>query len=237
MSISKSITFENLSKDYAELKVLSSAKGTIQSGSFTSLIGPNGCGKSTLLKILSGITKQTWGTFTIPDSVAYVPQKNSLMPWLSVKQNLDFADKINNTITPNLSKKALSLLERFELNEFIDYFPSQLSGGMQQKLSIINAILRSPDLLLLDEPFSSLDSITRRNLQKWLLEVWREEKITILCVTHDIREAIFLSDTILAMSARPGSIIAEFQVKPGKNKTNLKDNIDIEDKLEKILLS
>jgi NitT/TauT family transport system ATP-binding protein len=158
------------------------------------------------------------------------------MPWLNVQQNLEFADKITKTNTPNLSEKIMSLLEQFRLTDFVDYYPSQLSGGMQQKLSIIGAILRSPELLLLDEPFSSLDAITRRDLQKWLLGVWKKEKMTILCVSHDIREAVFLSNGILAMKSRPGSIVADFRISSGKSKINIKENIAIEEKLEKLLL-
>jgi len=236
MSKKTIVVFENLSKNYADLQVLKGVNGSIQAGSFTSLIGPNGCGKSTLLKILAGITRQTSGTFSVPSLVAYVPQKNSLMPWLNVQQNLEFADKITKTNTPNLSEKIMSLLEQFRLTDFVDYYPSQLSGGMQQKLSIIGAILRSPELLLLDEPLSSLDAITRRDLQKWLLGVWKKEKMTILCVSHDIREAVFLSNGILAMKSRPGSIVADFRISSGKSKINIKENIAIEEKLEKLLL-
>lgn len=192
------------------VEVLNKANLALHPGEFVSLIGPNGCGKSTLLKIAAGITKQTEGLVESDGKISYLPQQLSLLPWKTVRQNLSLPLAIKGQ---KISEKRLgALLKKFGLSDFTDVYPSGLSGGMQQKLALLRAIIHKPEILLLDEPFSALDAITRSRMQLWLIKLLNENKLSVVMVTHDIREAILLSDRILVMSPRPGSIIKEIKI-------------------------
>jgi ABC-type nitrate/sulfonate/bicarbonate transport system ATPase subunit len=179
---------------------------------FVVVIGPNGSGKSTLLKIIAGVELPTSGQLELTADTAYVPQQPSLLPWRTVAGNLALPGDIRPIVrrTPAEIKR---WLRKFGLAEFADSYPAALSGGMQQKVALIRAALTSSSLLLLDEPFAALDAITRRELQAWLLDFKRQMRATVICVTHDIHEAVFLADTIYVLSSRPGRVKRRLTVK------------------------
>tara|TARA_B100001559_G_scaffold320511_1_gene332934 strand:- start:1021 stop:1782 length:762 start_codon:yes stop_codon:yes gene_type:complete len=179
----------------------------IHDGEFVSLIGPSGCGKSTLLNIISGLNDPDNGEISITDietqnrlgKLSYMQQKDLLLPWKTILDNTILGLEIQNENKDISKNKATKLLETFGLNGYENYYPNQISGGMRQRASFLRTILTDKKILLLDEPFSALDSITRSQMQKWLLTLWKQFTKTILLVTHDIDEAIFLSDRIYVM--------------------------------------
>jgi ABC-type nitrate/sulfonate/bicarbonate transport system ATPase subunit len=210
------LTVKNLAKVYSQgdgvVKALKSISLRVKAGEFVCIIGPNGSGKSTLLKLIAGIESPTAGTLQAAAGGAYVPQQASLLPWRTVEANLALPAEIQPSlgITPDDIKRWLT---EFGLSEFAAMYPAALSGGMQQKVALIRAALFSSSLLLLDEPFAALDAITRRELQAWLLDFKQKTRATVVCVTHDIHEAVFLADTIYVLSPRPGRIEWKFIVK------------------------
>ena len=200
------------------LAALSPVDLTIERGEIVGLVGTSGCGKSTLLRIACGLERPTSGEVildgepvTEPRSeVGIVFQEPRLMPWLTVRQNVDFAlTKFSKARRPALVEAAL---HKVGLDAFADALPQQLSGGMAQRAAIARALVARPSVLLLDEPFSALDAFTRLGLQDHLLEIWREDKPTLLFVTHDIEEALVLSDRVVVMRAKPGRIHAQYEI-------------------------
>lgn len=199
--------------DNNELEVLKDISFEVQKGEFVSVVGASGCGKSTLLKLIIGLDQPTAGSIWVGERLVEKPscdcgmifQEARLFPWKSVRKNVEFG------ITKNLSRaeKDQIVQEHIRLvglEGFENALPKQLSGGMQQRVSIARALVNRPDLLLLDEPFGALDALTRINMQNEVLRIWQQEKKTMVLVTHDIDEAIFLSDRIIVLSARPGRI-------------------------------
>jgi ABC-type nitrate/sulfonate/bicarbonate transport system ATPase subunit len=189
-------------------------------GAFVSLLGPSGCGKSTLLRILAGLLIPDAGTATVggaaaigrPGLVAYMPQKDLLFPWRRVLGNAMTGAEIAGVPRAEARRQAEALIERFGLAGFEGAWPSELSGGMRQRLALLRTFLIPRQTLLLDEPFGALDAITRREMHSWLQEVWLRDRRTVLFVTHDVEEALLLSDRVYVMSARPGRIAAEVPV-------------------------
>jgi len=208
--VTSALKLKNITKVYEHgrqpLEVLSPLSLSIAREEVVCIIGPNGSGKSTLLKIVAGIEEPTAGTLTISGAPGYVPQQPSLLPWRTVEQNLRLPGDISAQDRRQTKADIRQLLQDFGLLEFADVYPKALSGGMQQKVALLRAVLWNPAFLLLDEPFASLDSITRLEMQRWLLSLQRRFHSTILCVTHDIREAMFLADTIYVLAQRPGHI-------------------------------
>ncbi len=186
----------------------------IASGEFVSVIGPSGCGKSTVLNAVAGFVAPTRGEICIDDKPIVGPgadrgvvfQQYSLFPWQTVLQNVAFGLKLQGATRAQQDERARHLLKLAGLSAFADHFPHQLSGGMQQRVGILRALAANPRILLMDEPFSALDSQTRTIMQQVLTELWQSLGISVLFITHDIDEAIFLSDRIYVMSARPGRI-------------------------------
>ncbi|WP_430436552.1 ABC transporter ATP-binding protein [Oceanibaculum nanhaiense] len=188
----------------------------IDQSEIVSLVGTSGCGKSTLLRILSGLESASHGRVAIDGDAVSGPhpeigmvfQEARLMPWLTVADNVRFA--LNGEDKPSQDRKIADVLAKVGLADFAQAYPRQLSGGMAQRVAIARALVRRPSILLLDEPFSALDSFTRLQLQDHLLELWREERFTMVFVTHDVEEAVALSDRIVVMRGNPGHIHAEF---------------------------
>ncbi|MEA5143448.1 MAG: ABC transporter ATP-binding protein [Oscillibacter sp.] len=182
----------------------------IKAGEFISIIGPSGCGKSTLLRIVGNLDKAASGTIDYRDGanqqMGFVFQDSVLLPWKNVRQNADFPLVIQNKRTPENEKKLDDLLELAGLTEFKDALPRELSGGMKQRVSIVRALSYDAPLMLMDEPFGALDALTRDHLNEELLKIWSKTQKTIIFVTHSIEEAVFLSDRVVVMSARPGRI-------------------------------
>lgn len=182
----------------------------IKAGEFISIIGPSGCGKSTLLRIVGNLDKAASGTIDYRDGanqqMGFVFQDSVLLPWKNVRQNAEFPLVIQKKQTPENEKKLDALLELAGLTEFKDALPRELSGGMKQRVSIVRALSYDAPLMLMDEPFGALDALTRDHLNEELLKIWSKTQKTIIFVTHSIEEAVFLSDRVVVMSARPGRI-------------------------------
>ncbi|OCT14835.1 nitrate/sulfonate/bicarbonate ABC transporter ATP-binding protein [Paenibacillus pectinilyticus] len=197
---------------------------TVKKGEFVSLLGPSGCGKSTLLNLIAGFEKHYDGQIEVngekvrgpgPDRVV-VFQEHGLFPWLTVLDNVAFGLKQRGMAKKERYELAYEQIKAVHLSKFIDRYPHELSGGMKQRVSIARALVMDPDILLMDEPFAALDEQTRFILQKDLEEIWQKTQKTILFITHNIREAIVLSERVLVMSTQPGRIKKEFAVQAGR---------------------
>jgi NitT/TauT family transport system ATP-binding protein len=191
----------------------------VQPGEFVSLIGPSGCGKSSLLGVVAGFTKPTSGSATLngipikkPSSErGVVFQQYSLFPWMNVRKNVEFGLRMSGTPRKQREEVARSLLKLAGLSGFAEHYPDQLSGGMKQRIGIVRALATSPEVLLMDEPFGALDTQTRAVMQEILTDMWQQFRISVLFITHDIEESVFLSDRVYVMTARPGRIKAEMK--------------------------
>jgi NitT/TauT family transport system ATP-binding protein len=210
---------KNIVKDFEESdgstrRVLDGISFGVKRREFLSIIGPSGCGKSTLIRIAAGLETVTSGHFLLDGKKfsgtsaerGMVFQKYTLFPWLSVKQNVMFGLISSGYGNDDAEESALQWLQIVGLEKYAEYYPKQLSGGMQQRVAIARALAPQPRVLLMDEPFGALDAQTRSQMQKYLLEVWKNIDITILFVTHDLDEAVFLSDRILTLQANPGRV-------------------------------
>ncbi|MGJ8677992.1 MAG: ABC transporter ATP-binding protein [Akkermansiaceae bacterium] len=187
---------------------------------FLSIIGPSGCGKSTLIRILAGLETVTSGTVELdgaaidgPDAErGMVFQGYTLFPWLTVKKNVMFGLKMQGMGNATAQKEALQWIDLVGLSKFADSYPHQLSGGMKQRVAIARALANKPRVLLMDEPFGALDAQTRAQMQHYLLQIWKNVDITIVFITHDLEEAVYLSDRILVLEANPGSVQEHIEV-------------------------
>ena len=212
------LTVENLNKTYisqgSETPALVDINLRIAEGEFLCLLGPSGCGKSTLLKIIAGLIPATSGRIAINGKAvsgpgperAVVFQDYALFPWMTVRDNVEFGLEARKLPPAERRQVSSRLLKVVGLSDFAERFPHQLSGGMKQRVSIARALAVDPSLLLMDEPFGALDAQLRQLLQDELLRIWREYRKTVVFVTHSIEEAIYLSDRIAVMTARPGRI-------------------------------
>ena len=192
----------------------------VNAAEFLTIVGPSGCGKSTLLNIIAGLEEPTAGSILV-DGVSvsdrqryfgYMFQKDLLFPWRRVRDNVAIGLEVLGTPRNEARARALDILRRFDLDAFAEKYPSQLSGGMRQRVALMRTLLCDREILLLDEPFGALDALTRSIMQEWLLGIWEKDHRTVIFITHDIEEAIFLSDRILTMSARPGHIKGELTI-------------------------
>ena len=189
-------------------------------GEFVTLIGPSGCGKSTLFNLIAGLEGPDSGAITLDGDaaaprlghVAYMPQKDLLLPWRTTLDNVILPLEVRDVPRAEARRRALALFPHFGLDGFESSYPATLSGGMKSRAAFLRTILADGRLLLLDEPFGALDALTRAGLQEWLLGVWERERRTVLFITHDVDEAIFLADRVYAMSPRPGSIALAAEV-------------------------
>ncbi len=217
------ISFENVSKTFVgrkEVRALDGISLTINEGEFVALLGPSGCGKSTLLNLLAGFEKTSEGTLLFDGKTVSRPgpdrgvvfQEAALFPWLNVWENVVFGLRVQGVARAEYEAKARGLLKLVGLEAFSDALPVQLSGGMRQRVGIARVLAMSPRALLMDEPFGALDAQTRLAMQQLLLDVWQSLGTTVLFVTHDIDEAILLSDRICVMSARPGRILRTIRI-------------------------
>jgi ABC-type nitrate/sulfonate/bicarbonate transport system ATPase subunit len=213
------LSIVGVTKIYSEgkrqLEALSPIDLTVARGEFVSIIGPSGCGKSTLFNIISGVESPTTGQLAIDGdyageragNVGYMPQQPLLLPWRTVEENVLLGLDIRHVPRKQAQQQARDLLKRFGLFDFAESYPSALSGGMRQRVALLRTVLFNSSFLLLDEPFGALDALTRISLQIWLLDVWQSFHSSVLFITHDVREAILLSDRIYVLSARPASIM------------------------------
>ena len=210
------LIFDKIDMSYYDLKketkVLNDLSFKIKKGNIYAFIGPSGCGKSTILNLVAGIIKPTNGSIIKPEKIGYMFQRDNLLEWLTVLDNVLIGLKINKTISKDKIYYANELLTKYGLKDFIDSYPEELSGGMRQRVSLIRAIIVKPDLLLLDEPFSALDSQTRIEVSNDIYNILKELKITTIIVTHDINEAISLADNVVLLSDRPAKVKEEIKI-------------------------
>ena len=207
-------------RDGRTVRALDPVSVTIPEGRLISLIGPSGCGKSTLFNIIAGLLRPTTGDVLAdgksivgrPGYVAYMLQKGLLLPWRTILDNVILAAEVRGVPKRESIARAQPLIERYGLGGFEQHYPHELSGGMRQRTSLLRTMLYDRDVVLLDEPFGALDAQTRLLMQSWLLQIWSDFRKTILFVTHDIDEAIYLSDEIYVFTARPGCIKSHIHV-------------------------
>lgn len=215
-------TFENEGKP---LKVLDHISMDIEKGSFVSIVGPSGCGKSTLLYLIAGLEKADRGEVKVAGKTVTGPgperivvfQEDGLFPWLNVMENVIYGLRLKNISKQEAEAKAEAILKMVHLSKHKDAYPHQLSGGMKQRVAIARALVMEPEILLMDEPFSALDEQTRMVLHKELLEIWRKTKVTIFFITHNIREAVLLSEKVVVFATRPGKIKSVISIPSSKD--------------------
>lgn len=230
------LDIKNLSVNYKSNKNMIHALGPItmkiESGDIIAIIGPSGCGKSTLLHVLSGIIKDYSGDaalngiFLNPKlhNIGFIPQNFGLLPWKNVQKNCLLSLKIKHKIITEDTKKRIDyIISKLNISDLMDRYPKELSGGQKQRVSIARAFIMNPDLLLMDEPFSALDALTREEAQELFIDVWNQYKPTTVFVTHSIEEAIYMGKKIVIMSHCPGAIV-EVIDNPLFNTENLRQN-------------
>jgi ABC-type nitrate/sulfonate/bicarbonate transport system ATPase subunit len=194
---------------------------SIETGRFISLVGPSGCGKSTLFNIIAGLLPPTEGRIIIDGDdatgtigrVGYMLQKDLLLPWRTVLDNVILGMEIQGKPLREARDRALPLLKKYGLGGFENFYPNSLSGGMRQRAALLRTLLFDTDVILLDEPFGALDAQTKLQMQEWLMQLWSDFRKTVVFVTHDVDEAIYLSDEIHVMGTRPGRILASILVR------------------------
>jgi NitT/TauT family transport system ATP-binding protein len=209
-----------LRKSYGDLEAIRELSFDVREGEFLSVLGPSGCGKSTLLMMIAGVIPASSGEIRIKDilvsgprpEVGVVFQSPVLLPWRTVLQNVLFPIELLRLPRAQYLSRAMELLRMAKIDEFAAMLPRQLSGGMRQRAAICRALVHNPGILLMDEPFSALDAITRDEMGVELLRIWQANRKTVIFVTHSIREAAFLSDRVLVMGRRPAMIIDEVAI-------------------------
>ena len=214
------LTVTDLSKHYGQLAVLDKLSLTVEPGEFVSLIGPSGCGKSTLFNILAGLERADSGELRLGDAplvvqarqFAYMPQRDALLPWRTILDNAILGLELQGTAKKEARDEARSLFAAFGLSGFEQSYPFELSGGMRQRAALLRTVLTRRPILLLDEPFGALDALTRASLQQWLLDLQSRLRRTILFITHDVEEALLLSDRLYVLSQRPASVVLTLPV-------------------------
>lgn len=214
------VQFHNVSFAYEGEKqpILQNLHFDVEPGQFISIIGPSGCGKSTIFRLLTGLEKATAGEITIQNvtggssAVGYMPQSDLLLPWRTILENAALSLECQGMKKKQAQNRVMEYLEKFGLHGYEHKYPKDLSGGMRQRVSFLRTFLTGSDILLLDEPFSALDAITKLSLQEWLYEQWLKWNKTILFITHDVEEALFLSQRIFVVTEKPISTMQEFNV-------------------------
>lgn len=212
------LNLRGVEKRFGDTVALSATDLAIDEGSFVSVVGPSGCGKSTLFNVIAGLLTPDAGSIELRDKavtgqtghVGYMLQKDLLVPWRTVEDNISMVARLTRRVTDDDRREARRVAERYGLGEFLHHYPKALSGGMRQRVAFMRTLVTPHPLLLLDEPFGALDAQTRLEMQQWLLDVWRESGRTVLFITHDVDESLFLSDRVLVMSPRPGRVVADF---------------------------
>ena len=217
------LTLRRIGKTFGRVQALDGLNLSVPAGEFVTLVGPSGCGKSTLFNMVAGLEEPDAGgeirfkgqacrAKALLGQVAFMPQRDLLLPWRSVIDNAILANEIEGAPRRQARERARAMVPEFGLAGFEDQYPHQLSGGMRQRVALMRTFLFERELMLLDEPFGALDALTRTLMQRWLLNVWEHHRRTILFITHDVDEAIFLGDRVLVMTARPGRVKLERQV-------------------------
>jgi len=227
------ISLRQVDKRFANgVQALRSVSMDVRAGEFVSLLGPSGCGKSTVLRLVAGLDEPSTGTVDAPAlrdnpaaDTAFVFQDPTLMPWASVFDNAWLPLRLAGVSRRDAQARVMPLLQRMGLDGFADAWPGELSGGMKMRASIARALVTGPRLLLMDEPFAALDEITRQRLNADLLDAWQSRPMAVLFVTHSVLEAVFLSQRVLVMGARPGHVVAQFHIeRPARHDAGFRDS-------------
>ncbi|ADK03444.1 TPA: ABC transporter ATP-binding protein [Bacillus anthracis] len=217
------LQFHNVSFHYDEKPIINELNASIQDKEFVSIIGPSGCGKSTLFRLITGLEEASTGQIELTETkshpVGYMPQKDMLLPWRTIIENAALPLECQGVQKKEAQIKAKELLQKFGLQGYETKYPKDLSGGMRQRVSFIRTLLTGGEILLLDEPFSALDALTKASLQEWLFEQWKEWEKTILFITHDVEEALFLSNRIFVVENQPITTLTERIVPLNRNRT------------------
>ena len=198
------IDISGVTKHFDDVHALAEINLDISTGEFVSIVGPSGCGKSTLLRIIAGLVS-THGRVLKPDKGAFVFQDSALLPWRNVQKNIELLMELELIPKAERVEKARSALSQVGLTGFEKNYPHQLSGGMKMRLSLARSLVLNPDYLLMDEPLSAVDELTREVLQEEIYALWKKDKFTAILVTHNVPEAVYLSNRVVIMSPRPGS--------------------------------
>jgi ABC-type nitrate/sulfonate/bicarbonate transport system ATPase subunit len=214
------LELEGIRKAFGPTPVLDGVSLHVRAGEFVSILGPSGAGKSTLFQMLIGGLRADSGKIRFDGKplgaqsgrFAFMPQRDALMPWRRIVDNVTLGLEVRGMGRKPARDKVLPLFPEFGLAGFENHYPAQLSGGMRQRAALLRTVAQERDMLLLDEPFGALDALTRSGMQRWLEAMWRRHRWTALLITHDVREAVFLSDRIYVLSARPARVIREFSV-------------------------
>jgi NitT/TauT family transport system ATP-binding protein len=207
----ESLSFRKVTKRFGALTALAGIDLSVRTGEVTAVVGPSGSGKSTLLELVAGLQEPDEGDLDRRPA-AYMPQRDLLLPWRDALGNAALALECQGVPRAEARRRAVPLFERFGLAEFEGARPAALSGGMRQRVAFLRTLLQGRPVLLLDEPFGALDAITRADLREWLAGALAEEPRTVLLVTHDVEEAVFLADRIVVLSPRPGRVVADFEI-------------------------
>lgn len=206
----KILEVKNINKIYqaknGEIEALKNINFDVKQGEYISIIGPSGCGKSTLLSIIAGLEEKTSGEVYIDGKIGYMLQKDNLLEWRTIYKNVLFGLEIQKALTEENKKYVIELLKKYGLYEFRNKYPTQLSGGMRQRVALIRTLAVRPNILLLDEAFSALDYQTRLMVTEDIYKILKDENITAIMVTHDISEAISMSDRVIVLSQRPATV-------------------------------
>jgi NitT/TauT family transport system ATP-binding protein len=217
----RKVEISGLSKWFGELEALRHIDMAVEQGEFISVVGPSGCGKTTFLRMVAGLEPATSGTILLDgkplrgpgNNRGFVFQNDSLLPWRTVLANALIGPEVAGQVGDKERRRTLDLLKLVGLAGFENYYPRQLSGGMRQRVNLARALAIDPDVLLMDEPFASLDAQTREIMQTELLRIWEQGRKTVLFVTHQIDEAVFLSDRVLVFARRPGRLQENIEIK------------------------
>ena len=204
----------------AQVNAIGDITTTIRKGEFVSMVGPSGCGKSTFLHIVAGFTKPTAGEVWIAErsgkraggNLGYIFQKDTVLPWYTVRRNVSLGLMFTGASKERIRARVVELLDLAHLTAFADAYPYQLSGGMRRRVALLMSLANDPEILLLDEPFGALDTHTKTHLHSELLEIWRKLRQTVVMVTHDLDEAITLSDRVIVLSGPPSSILLDERI-------------------------
>ncbi len=216
---------KNLYKKYhtenSEIDALCDISFKVFKGDFISIVGSSGCGKSTLLHILANIEELSSGEIIKKDNIklGYMLQQDALLPWLNILDNVTIGLRINKSLNKDIESDAIKMLTKYGLEEFIYSYPSNLSGGMRQRVALIRTLIMNPDIILLDEPFSALDYQTRLVLSNNIYDILKNESKTVVMITHDLAEAISMSSRIIVLSKRPGTIKSDITIVFSKDMT------------------
>ena len=214
------LELRGIAKAFGDLSVLGDVSISVGRGEFVSILGPSGSGKSTIFKLLTGALRPDAGAMLFdgtplhPDRrpFAFMPQRDALMDWRRIIDNTTLGLEVQGIGRTAARRRVAPLFTEFGLSGFEHHYPAQLSGGMRQRAALLRTVVQDKDMLLLDEPFGALDALTRADMQRWLETMWNRHGWTTLLVTHDVREAVLLSDRIYVLSARPGRVVAEVAV-------------------------